>query len=386
MEVKHKMNFDETKEHKMIREEVKNFAQTVIAPIAEEIDATGVFPLKVVEQMGELGFIGIPFPEKYGGTGGDWVGMHICVEELCRADLSVGGIMDGSTALVGQELYVFGTEKQKQQWLPQILQGKCMVGFALTESQGGSDAAAIETTAELDGNQWVLNGTKQFISNIGMENTSICLVAAVSGKKERGGNIISTFIVPQNTPGFIVGKKYKKIGMNSTPTCELTLNDCKIPKENLLGDPKKGLAQHLAVLETGRITAAAMCVGLAQACLDESSSYAKKRVQFGHPIFNYQAIQFKIVDMAIAIELSRNAYLKAAWLKDQGRRHTFEATVAKIYASEMAERVASDAVQIHGGSGFMQETPVSRYFRAVKCMQILEGTSEILRMLLSRFV
>ena len=324
------------------------------------------------------------YPEEYGGSGGDWVGTHICIEELSRADITVATIQDGTTSLCGQELFTFSTEEQKQKWLKPLLEGKCTTGFALTESDSGSDSGALQTTAVLDGDEYVINGTKQFITNIALKNASICIVAAVSGQNQKGKNIISTFIVPTDNPGMILGKKYKKIGMNAAPASELVFKDCRVSKENLLGDPKRGLAQHLSVLETGRISAAAMCVGLAQACLDESLSYAKKRVQFSQPIFNFQGIQFKLADMAVSIELDRNAYLKAAWLKDQGKPHTFEANVAKLYASEMAEKVASDAVQIHGGSGYMDECPVSRHYKAAKCTQILEGTSEVLRMVIAR--
>lgn len=378
------MNFELSKEHEMIRKEVRRFAREVVAPKALEMDRTGEFPIDMIKQMGDLGLIGIPYPEEYGGTGGDWVGTHICIEELSRADITVATIQDGTTSLCGQELFVFGTEEQKQRWLKPLLEGKCTTGFALTESDSGSDSGALQTTALLDGDTYIINGTKQFITNIALKNASICIVAAVSGQDQKGRNIISTFIVPTDNKGMILGKKYRKIGMNAAPASELIFKDCRIPKENLLGDPNSGLAQHLTVLETGRISAAAMCVGLAQACLDESLSYAKERIQFRQPIFNFQAIQFKLADMAVSIELARNAYLKAAWLKDQGKPHTFEANVAKLYASEMAEKVASDAVQIHGGSGYMDECSVSRHYRAAKCMQILEGTSEILRMIIAR--
>lgn len=378
------MDFEISKEHEMIRKEVRRFAMNVIAPQAEEMDRNKKIPVNIIEQMGELGFIGIPFPEEYGGTGGDWVGAHICLEELARADLAVSGILDASCSLIGQELIMFGTEEQKKQWLIPLLEGKATTGFALTESNCGSDTSALETTAVLDGNEWVINGTKQFISFIAMENASMCVVAAVKGVDKKGKNIISTFIVPKDNPGMVISKNYDKMGMRAAPASELIFTDCRIPEENLLGDPDRGLAQHLIVLETGRITAAAMCVGTAQACFDESLKYAKERTQFGQPIFNYQAIQFKLADMVMSIELARNQYLKAAWLKDKGRSHTFEATVAKVYASEMLEKVSSDAVQIHGGSGYMDECPVSRYYRDARCMQILEGTSEILRMLIAR--
>jgi len=287
--------------------------------------------------------------------------------------------------VVGQELLVFGTEEQKKKWLVPIAQGREIGAFGLTEPDVGSDAASLRTRASLDGDEWVLNGTKQFITNIGLKNASILLVAAKTGENEKG-NVISTFIVPKTAPGFKLGRRYKKMGWHASATHEVILEDCRIPKDNLLGDPDRGFAQHLSVLETGRITIAAMAVGLAQACLDEALRYAKQRLQFGQAIFKFQAVQFKLADMAVSIELARNQYLKAAWLKDQGREHTFEAVAAKLFASEMAEKVASDAYQIHGGYGFMQEYPISRYYKGAKILQIVEGTSEVQRMLIGRIL
>ena len=379
------MNFDLTDEQKMIREMARDFAREVIAPRAEHMEATGEYPYAIIEKMGELGIMGIPFPEKYGVSGGDWVGTHLCIEEISRADVGLGGLLDVTTCVVGQELLVFGTEEQKNRWLVPIAQGTEIGAFGLTEPDAGSDAASLRTRAVLDGDEWVLNGTKQFITNIGLANASVLLVAAKTGKNQKG-NVISTFIVPKTAPGFKLGKRYRKIGWNAAATHEVVLEDCRIPRENLLGDPARGFAQHLAVLQTGRITIAAMAVGLAQGCLDEALRYAKQRVQFGKPIFNHQAVQFKLADMAVSIELARNQYLKAAWLKDQGREHTFEAVAAKLFASEMAEKVASDAYQINGGYGFMEEYPVSRFYRGAKILQIVEGTSEVQRMLIGRIL
>jgi alkylation response protein AidB-like acyl-CoA dehydrogenase len=278
---------------------------------------------------------------------------------------------------------VFGTEEQKRKWLVPIAQGKAIGAFGLTEYDSGSDAASVRTRAVLDGNEWVVTGAKQFITNVGLENASVILVAAKTDIATKR-SVISTFIVPTDAPGFKLGKRYRKMSWNASATHEVILDECRIPKENLLGDPKRGFAQHLAVLETGRISIAAMAVGLAQACLDEALAYAKVRRQFGKPIFEHQAVQFKLADMAVSIELARNQYLKAAWLKDQGRTHTFEAVAAKLFASEMVERAASDAYQIHGGYGFMEEYPVSRYYKAAKILQIVEGTSEVQRMIIGR--
>jgi alkylation response protein AidB-like acyl-CoA dehydrogenase len=377
------MDFDLTREQKMIRDEVRNFAQKEIAPRAEELEKSGEYPYDIYARMAELGLMGIPISEDYGGMGSDWVSLHLAIEELSRADITFGAMIDVTTSVVAQELEVFGTEEQKQKWLVPIASGEKLGAFGLTEPDAGSDAGSLRTTAELKGDEWVLNGTKQFITNIGLDNASIVLVAATVAGPDQKENI-STFIVPKDAPGFKLGKKYQKMAWHASATHEVILSDCRIPKDNLLGDPDRGFAQHLAVLETGRISIAAMAVGVAQACLDESLKYARGRQQFDQPIFNFQAVQFKLVDMAVAIELARNQYLKAAWLKDQGRPHTFEASAAKLYASEMVEKVASDAVQIHGGYGYMEEYGVSRYYKSVKLLQIVEGTSEVLRMLIAR--
>jgi alkylation response protein AidB-like acyl-CoA dehydrogenase len=310
--------------------------------------------------------------------------MHLCIEEVSRGDITLGAMLEVTTTLVAQELFVFGTEEQKQQWLIPIVQGSKIGAFALTEADAGTDAGALRTTAVLNNDTWVLNGTKQFITNIGLDNASIVLVAASTGKGENGKNVVSTFIVPKDAPGFRLGKRYEKMAWHASATHEVIMEDCRIPKTNLLGDPKRGFAQHLTVLETGRLGMAAVSVGVAQACLDESLRYAQERSQFGQPIFSFQGIQFKLADMAVNIELARNQYLKAAWLKDQGRDHTFETAVAKLYATEMLEKVASDAVQIHGGYGCMDEYPVSRYYRGAKIPQIVEGTSEVQRIVIGR--
>lgn len=380
------MDFDLTDEQKMIRDMSRDFADEVIAPRAEEMERTGEYPYDIMAQMGELGMLGIPFPEKYGGSGGDWVGLHLCIEEISRGDSGLGGLVDVTTTVVGQELLAFGTEEQKQKWLIPLAKGEIIGAFALTEPDSGSDAGALRTTAVLEGDEYILNGTKQFISNIGLDNSPFALVAALAEKPKDGKRIISTFIVPKDSPGFKLGKRYDKMSGHAIATNEVILEDCRISRKNLLGDPNRGFAQHLAMLETGRISVAAMSVGLAQACLDEALKYSKERVQFNQPIFNFQAIQFKLADMAVAIELGRNQYLKAAWLKDQGRKHTFEATVAKLFCSEMVEKVASDAVQIHGGYGYMNEYPVSRYYTGAKLLQIVEGTSEVQRSLLGRML
>ena len=380
------MDFDLTEEHVMIRDMTRDFASEVIGPRSEEMERSGLYPYDILEQMSALGMMGVPFPEEYGGSDGDWVGMHLCIEEISAADMTLGALLDVTTSVVGQEIHAFGSKDQKMEWLVPIAKGNRIGAFGLTEPDAGSDAASLTTKAVLKGDEWVLNGTKQFITNIGLDNASVLLVAAQAGKNAAGKNIISTFIVPKDAQGFQLGKRYEKMSWHASATHEVVLEDCVIPKENLLGDPKRGFAQHLAVLETGRISIAAVCVGVAQACLNEALRYAKERPQFGQPIFNFQAIQFKLADMAVSIELARNQYLKAAWLKDEGRKHTFEATVAKLFASEMLEKTASDALQIHGGYGFMDEYPVSRYYKGAKLLQIVEGTSEVLRVILGRML
>jgi len=378
------LNFDLSEEHKMIRDMCRGFSHEVIVPRAEEVERTGEYAYDIINQMAELGMMGIPISEEYGGSGGDWVGMHLCIEEISRGDVTLGALLDVTTSVVAQELDVFGTEEQKKKWLTPIARGEKIGAFGLTEPDAGSDAGSIRTTAVLHGNEWVINGTKQFVTNIGLDNANIIVIAAVTKKAAQGRGRMSTFIVPKDFTGFFLGKRYEKIGWHGSATHEVIFEDCRIPADNLLGSPTKGFSQHLAVLQTGRISIAAISVGVAQACLDESIRYAKERVQFRVPISSFQTIQFKLADMSAAIELARNQYLKAAWLKDQGRKHTFEATVAKLFASEMLEKVASDAVQIHGGYGLMAEYPVSRYYKGAKVLQIVEGTSEVMRIILSR--
>ncbi len=373
------MYFSLTKEQQMIQKEVRNFAKKEIAPHAEEMESTGKYPYGIMKKMAELGYMGIPFPEEYGGMGSDWVSMHLCIEEISRADITLGALLDVTTSVVGQELFVFGTEEQKKKWLVPLAEGREIGAFGLTEPDAGSDAGSLTTEALSEGDEWVLNGTKQFITNIGFKNGSVILVAA----KLKNG-VIATFIVPKDAEGFVLGPKYEKMAWRASATHEVILKNCRIPKKNLLGDLKHGFSQHLAVLETGRISIAAVAVGAAQACLDESVRYAMDRKQFGKRIFDFQSIQFKLADMALSIELARNEYIKAAWLKDHGKKHAFEATCAKLYASEMAEKVASDAVQIHGGYGYMEECPVSRIYKSVKLLQIVEGTSEVQRILIGR--
>jgi len=377
------MDFELSQQQRMIRDMCRQFAREVIAPRAEEVDRTGNYAYDIMDKMADLGMMGIPFPEKYGGSGGDWVSMSLCIEEISRADVGLGIMLDVTT-LAAHEIEVFGTEEQKQKWLTRLASGKELGAFALTEPEAGSDAAAIRCTANRDNNEWVINGTKHFVTNIGLDNSSIVVIAAVSGKDKRGESIIDTFIVPKGTPGFTVGRRYDKMGLHSSATNELAFEDCRLPRDYMLGVAGQGLAQHLAALQTGRISIAACSVGLAQACLDASLAYARERIQFGRPIIDFEAISFKLADMAVAIELGRLMYLKAAWLKDNNLPHTFEASAAKLYASEVAEKIASDAVQIHGGYGYMSDYAVSRYYKQAKALQLVEGTSEVQRIVITR--
>ena len=379
------MDFRLTEEQNMIRNMTRKFVDEVVEPQAEELDKSGKYPYEIMNQMANLGMMGIPFPVEYGGSGGDWVGMHICIEELSRGDATLGALLDVTTSVVAQELYEFGTDEQKQKWLTPMAQGKEIGAFGLTEPGAGSDAGATRTTALLDKDEWVINGTKQFITNISLDNASLIIITART--KPTGGNQrgeINTFVVPKGAPGFTLGKKYDKMSWMQSATNECIFEDCRIPKGNLLGKEGKGFSQHLAVLQTGRISIAAISVGLAQACFDASLRYAKERVQFGNPIYSFQGVSFKIADMAMKIELARNMYLKAAWLKDNNMPHVLEASYAKLFASEMCEKAASDAYQIHGGYGFMNEYAVSRYYKGCKILQIVEGTSEVQRMVISR--
>lgn len=378
------MDFSLAAEHRMIREMAAEFAREQVAPRAEEMERTGDYPYDIMAQMGRLGMMGLPFPEKYGGSGGDWLGTMICIEEISRGDVTLGAMLDVTTTVVGQELYTFGTEEQKRKWLVPLARGEKIGAFGLTEPDCGSDAGAVRTRAETDGQQWVINGSKMFVTNIGFDNASLVIVAA--RVKRADGEVISTFIVPTDAPGFSLGKRLDKLGWHASATHEVILEDCRIPKENLLGDPNRGLGQHLSVLESGRISIAAMSVGVAQACLDEALKYAHQRNAFGRPIYDFQAVQFKIADMAVALELARNQYRKAAWLKDQGREHTFETCAAKLFAADMAEKAASEAVQIHGGYGYMNEYSVARYYRQAKILQIVEGTSEVMRVIIGRLL
>ncbi|WP_119026953.1 acyl-CoA dehydrogenase family protein [Bacillus velezensis] len=376
------MNFQLTKEQQMVREMVRDFAKNEIAPKAHEVDQSAVFPIDTFKKIGELGLLGIPFPEEYGGAGGDTISYAAAVEEIGKACGSTGLSYAAAVSLGASPLYYFGTDQQKQEHLIPLASGKALGSFGLTEPNAGSDAGGTQTKAEKKGDDYVINGEKCWITNANYARTVI--VTAVTGKNSAGKPIISALIVPTDTPGFTITNPYDKMGVRGSDTAELVLKDVRVPADNLLGDPEKGFKQFLYTLDGGRISIAALAVGIAQGALEASLSYAKERKQFGSPISSFQAIQFKLADMAMEIDLARQMVLKAAWLKDQNLPFTKEAAFAKLYASEMAVRTCLQAIQIHGGSGYMKECGVERMLRDAKLMEIGEGTSEIQRMVIAR--
>ncbi len=375
------MNFDLTEEQQMIRDNVREFADNEIAPGAAERDRTGEFPLDLVKKMAALGLMGLPVDEKYGGAGADYVSYLLATEEITRADASLGLTYDAHIALGIAPIYYFGSEEQKQKYLPVLCSAEAMGALGLTEPEAGSDSGATKTTAVLNGDSWVINGSKCFITNASYSKFVTITALTEKGKGTRG---ISTFIVPTDAPGFTTRSGYEKLGLHSSNTTELFFDDVRIPRENLLGPLNNGFKQIMQVLDGGRLAVAAMCVGIAQACLDASVKYARERVQFGQSISKFQAIQFKLADMKKNIELGRLMYLKGGWLKDNGRPYTLEASIAKLFCSEMATRAALEAIQIHGGYGYMKEYPVERYLRDAKLLEIGEGTSEVQRIVISR--
>ncbi len=376
------MNFELTKEQEMTRKMVRDFAEDVIQPRAVDIDKKAEFPEDIFKEMGKLGLLGIPFPEEYGGAGGDTVTYALAVEEIGRVCGSTGLSYAAAVSLGASPIYYFGTEEQKQEFLVPLAKGEALASFGLTEPNAGSDAGGTKTRAVLEGDQYVINGEKCWITNA--EYARSITVTAVSGKRDDGKNIISAFIIPKDTPGMKISSPYDKMGVRGSNTSEIILEDVRVPKENILGDPSKGFKQFLHTLDGGRISIAALAVGIAQASLDKALAYAKERKQFGQPISKFQAIQFKLADMAMEVELARNMVLKSAWLKDQGKSFTKESAYAKLFASETAFRSSNQAIQIHGGYGYMREYEVERFLRDAKLLEIGEGTSEIQRMVIAR--
>ncbi len=373
------MDFDLSPEHELLRDTVRGFARDRVAPLAEELDRESRFPLELVRELAELGLMGIPFPEELGGAGGDTLAYAIAVEELSRIDSSVAITLAAHTSLGTMPIYLFGTDAQRAEWLPQLASGERLAAFGLTEAEAGSDAGAARTAAELHDGQWVLNGSKLFITNAGTDITACVTITARTGEDE-----ISNIIVPNGTPGYEISAPLHKLGWKASDTRALSFTDCSVPEANLLGERGQGFRQFLEILDGGRIAVAAMGVGLAQGAYDLASAYAKERRQFGRPISSFQAIQFRLADMATEIEAGRALVWKAAWLKDSGRPFALEAAMAKLYTGELSNRVVNAALQIHGGYGYMDEFPISRLYRDQKILEIGEGTNEVQRMVIAR--
>jgi short/branched chain acyl-CoA dehydrogenase len=373
------MDFDFTDEHNALRSMVREFADDRIAPYAEQWDTEHYFPTEVVREMGDLGLFGITADEAWGGAGADFTSLCIAIEEIARVDQSMAITIEAGVGLGINPIHEFGSEEQKAKWLPDLVAGATLAGFGLTEPDAGSDAGATATKADLDGDEWVINGSKAFITNSGTDITSVVTITARTGPDE-----ISTILVPSDTEGFIVEPAYRKMGWHASDTHPLTFIDARVPAENLLGERGRGFHQFLSTLDDGRVAIAALAVGVLQACVEESVSYANDRIAFGRPIGSNQAIAFKIADIEVMTEAARLLTYKAAWLKDQGKPFKQEAAIAKLYATEAAVTATRDATQVFGGAGFMDETLVARHYRDAKVLEIGEGTSEIQRLVISR--
>ncbi|HET7420114.1 MAG TPA: acyl-CoA dehydrogenase family protein [Candidatus Dormibacteraeota bacterium] len=386
------MDFDLTSEQQAIRDTCRDFAREVVEPAAERLDRNHEFGYDVVRQMGELGLFGLPFSEEVGGAGADFLSLCIAIEEISRADAGVGITLEAAVCLGSSPIYEFGSREQKERWLPDLVAGRKLWAFGLTEPEAGSDAGATKTRAEQRDGKWVINGAKQFITNSGTEISAGVTITAVTGRDRDGESELSAIIVPTGTPGYHVLESYRKLGWHSSDTHPLSFEDCEVPADNLLGERGGGYRQFLHTLTGGRIAIAALSVGLAQACLDASLAYARERQAFGAPIARHQAIQFKLADMAMETEVARTmVYRAAAAYGREGSGETSDdvrrlAAMSKLYASEASKRAADNAVQIHGGYGFMEDYPVARYWRDVKVNEIGEGTSEVQRMLIARLI
>ncbi len=378
------MNFDLSADHELIRRTVREFAEGEVAPVAEELDRTKSFPYEIVRKLGELNLMGIPFPQEYGGAGGDTLAYALTVEELTRVDSSVAITLCAHTSLGTQPVYLYGTEEQKLEWMPKLCSGERLGAFGLTEPDAGSDAGNTRTRARLQDGEFVIDGAKQFITNAGTDISGMVAITAVTGEDSSGRREISNIIVPNGTPGYEQGEPYRKMGWNASDTRPLSFSDCRVPQENLLGPIGAGFKQFLHILDIGRIGVAAMGVGLAQGALDEALKYAKERRAFGQPISRFQAIQGKLADMATEIAAARLLVHKAALEKDAGRNFTLTAAQAKLKTGRLAVRCSEEAVQIHGGYGFIEEYPVCRFYRDAKILTIGEGTDEIQQMVIAR--
>ena len=382
------MDFDLPDDHRLLRATVRDFAEQEIAPVAEELDRTHSFPYEIVRRLADLDLMGIPYPEEYGGAGGDSLAYALVVEELTRVDSSVAITLCAHTSLGTQPIYLFGSEDQKLEWLPQLCSGERLGAFGLTEPEAGSDAGNTQTRAALEDGHWVINGAKQFITNAGTDISGLVVITAVTATGTGGGarqpREISNLLVPNGTAGYEQGLPYRKMGWNASDTRPLSFNDCRVPEENLLGRRGAGLRQFLHVLDIGRIGVAAMGVGLAQGALDQALDYAKERRAFGRPISKFQAIQSKLANLSTEIEATRLLVHKAAYLKDAERNFTLTAAQAKLKSGRLAVRAADEAVQIHGGYGYIEEYPVCRFYRDAKILTIGEGTDEVQELVIAR--
>jgi short-chain 2-methylacyl-CoA dehydrogenase len=383
--------FELSKDHEDFRAVVREFAQAEVAPYVAGWDRDHHFPVDLIPKMGDLGLFGLVVPEEFGGGDGDFTNLCVAIEELGRVDQSIGITLSAGVGLGINPILTYGTQEQKEQWLPDLVAGRALAAFGLTESEAGSDAGATKTKARLDGDSWVVNGSKAFITNSGTDITSVVTVTARTGENADGSAQISTILVPSGTPGFIVEAPYEKLGWHASDTHGLSFNNCRVPAENLLGEQGSGYKQFLKTLDDGRIAISALALGLAQGCLEASTEYAKTRIAFGRPIGVNQGVSFKVADMAVMVEAARALTYKAAWLKDElhaGRRSVKEvkqaAAVAKLYSTEAAVSAARIATQVFGGNGFMEEFPVARFYRDAKILEIGEGTSEVQRMVIAR--
>jgi alkylation response protein AidB-like acyl-CoA dehydrogenase len=377
------VNLELTDTQRLVRDTVREFARAEIAPVAEELDRESAFPYELVARLGELGLMGIPFPEEYGGAGGDTLSYVLCVEELARVDSSVSITLAAHTSLGTMPIHLWGSDEQRREWMPALCAGERLAAFGLTEPEAGSDAGATRTRARLDDGEWVIDGAKQFITNAGTEISGCVTITAVTGGSGAGREI-SNIVVPNGTPGYETGAPYRKMGWKASDTRPLTFTDCRVPAANLLGRRGDGFKNFLHILDGGRIGVAAMGVGLAQGALDEALGYAKERRAFGQPISKFQAIQAKIADLSAQIEAARLLTYRAALLKDAGRSFTLTAAQAKLITGRLAVRATEEAVQIHGGYGYIEEYPVCRFYRDAKILTIGEGTDEIQQMVIAR--
>ena len=377
------MNFDLGSEHELTRATVREFAETRIAPVAEELDREGRFPHEIVAELAGLELLGIPIPAEHGGAGADTLSYAIAIEELTRIDASIGVTVAAHTSLGTMPILMFGNPEQRAEWLPGLAAGERLAAFGLTEPDAGSDAGATRTTATLEGDEWVITGSKMFITNAGTDITGCVTITAVTGQTDDGPEI-SNIIVPNGTPGYEISAPLKKMGWRASDTRELTFDGCRVPDGNLLGTRGNGLAQFLEVLDGGRISIAAMGLGAAQGAYDLAFEYARQREAFGRPISAFQAIQFALADLSTELEAARALTYRAAWLKDEGRDFALAAAQAKLYTGELSNRAVNTSLQIHGGYGFMDEYAISRIYRDQKVLEIGEGTNEIQRMVIAR--